>query len=320
MRLKLRHIILMLLCINASLEAWAETVTQREASRYATIFFNALYGNVMSKPKYVYNGKQFTTDRLFSPFYVYNHPAGGFVIIAADNKAFPILAYSRKESFDPNRLGDSAKALLSGYAREIELIRYDSRIPDEAIEQWSYYPEHLSEILGERYEASDPALSDDNHILGRKGNFYRLELDRPNDWLMRLSATEFKSSLLPSDSDSNWLDEETSQSEEEPPFTFYNSFINDIKAEKALRQAMLDDKVNPREPVVTAVGGGHFQIHFPEEIIEGRVFSLQGATIEMFTFKGTDTAVINLDAQPPGFYLALIHGKSGRPYGFKLYK
>ena len=48
----------------------AETVSQKEASRLAGLFFNAANGRVMSAPKLVYNAKKLPTDRLFSPFYL----------------------------------------------------------------------------------------------------------------------------------------------------------------------------------------------------------------------------------------------------------
>jgi hypothetical protein len=62
---------------------FGETVSQKQASYIAQQFFNAAHRQVMAKPKLVYNGKRLTTDHLFSPFYVYNHSTGGFVIISA---------------------------------------------------------------------------------------------------------------------------------------------------------------------------------------------------------------------------------------------
>ena len=78
------------LCI-AALPALAETVSQKHASKIAETFFNTAYGIHVAAPKFAWNGRQLTTDRLFTPFYIYNHPRGGFVIISAENKAFPVL-------------------------------------------------------------------------------------------------------------------------------------------------------------------------------------------------------------------------------------
>jgi len=147
-----------------SLPAYSETVSQREAKRVATQFFNAAYGQVMSAPSFVYNGKRLTTERLFSPFYVYNHPAGGFVVVSAENKAFPILGYSLTEHFDPEQMGDATRELLRMYAMHIENVRYDSEVPDLAIAAWQNLPEYINSMLTAPYKASDPPITMDEAI------------------------------------------------------------------------------------------------------------------------------------------------------------
>lgn len=124
------------LLLACSVMGHAETVTRKEAQRLAQTFFNEMYGRVMSAPAFAYGGKDLTTDRLFTPFYIFNHPAGGYVVIAADNKAYPILAYSREGAFAQDKMDASLKEWLRNVARNIELVRYDSRVPYEAISQW----------------------------------------------------------------------------------------------------------------------------------------------------------------------------------------
>ena len=125
----------------------AETIGQKEAKAMAQKFFNESRNYVTPPVTYVYNGKDLTTRRLFTPFYVFNSPAGGFVVVSAENKAFPILVYSLKESFDKDRMTPMTKAILSDFARDIEMIRYDSRIPSDAVEQWATYPEVVFDML-----------------------------------------------------------------------------------------------------------------------------------------------------------------------------
>lgn len=151
--------LLLLLCVASS--AWAETVSQKEAKRVATLFFNSAYGQVMADPVYVYNGKRLTTDRLFSPFYVFNHPAGGFVVISAENKAFPILGFSLAERFNPDKIGEKTTDLLRMYARHIENVRYDSEVPFQAIEAWQNLPVHINEILTADRVITDQLISAD---------------------------------------------------------------------------------------------------------------------------------------------------------------
>lgn len=137
----------------------AEIVTQKKAMTMAQQFFNQAYKEPTAPVKMVYNGKRLTTDRLFTPFYVYNQPRGGFVIISAENKTFPILAYSLQSNFDPDALTDSERAWLQSYAWDIELIRYDSRIPDEAVKAWADYPHYLASLLDAPYNSTDPRIT-----------------------------------------------------------------------------------------------------------------------------------------------------------------
>lgn len=154
----------------------AETIGQKEAKSMAQKFFNVSHNKVTPPVTYVYNGKNLTPDRIFTPFYVFNSPSGGFVIVSADNKAFPILAYSLKENFEKDNMNDMIKGILSGFCRDIEKVRYDSRIPVDAIEQWTHYPELLSEIQANPENDDFFALS-----LGEGDSF----------WMVRHKATEF---------------------------------------------------------------------------------------------------------------------------------
>lgn len=137
----------------------AETVSQKQAKKIAAQFFNAANGQIMAEPKLVYNGRRLTTNSLFPPFYVYNLQAGGYVIISAENKAYPILGYSLTENFNPNNIGPVEKELLRLYAIHIENIRYDSSIPYEAEQAWTNIPLHIASILDAQYQATDPVTS-----------------------------------------------------------------------------------------------------------------------------------------------------------------
>lgn len=164
MRMNIFNKILLIIAFltSVSFKVSSETVSQKEASRLAEIFFNAANGQVMAKPKLVYNAKKLTTDRLFSPFYVYNHPTGGFVIISAENKAMPILAYSLKSNFDPDDLEPFMLELLKDYAHEIEMVRYNSEIPEKAVWSWTNFNEYLAALLNAKYDATDPVFSSED--------------------------------------------------------------------------------------------------------------------------------------------------------------
>lgn len=348
----------------------AETVSQKQASRLAHAFFNQAAGKLTPAPGMVYNGRKLTTDRLFAPFYVYNTPSGGFVIISAENKAFPILGYSLKDNFNPDKLGDSEKALLSEYARDIEYIRHDSRVPEEAIMAWQNYPGYVDGILNATYVSTDPAytmdeakkliedLEDSPRVeelssdmftpaqwremidgemrknrsavigiisgeklypaiaYGKKGDYYRMELDGRNQWMMRLMASEFISAGQIADIAD--LPARPVPETEDPPFQTYDSFIAETRAEEDARLATLEDILHPSSPQLRAIGAGRYEITFPENVIMARVYNLQGVMIERYTYKETPVGHIDISAHPNGFYFALFNGESGKPYGFKL--
>lgn len=154
----------------------AETIGQKEAKSMAQKFFNESRNFVTPPVQYVYNGKELTNQRLFTPFYVFNSPTGGFVVVSAENKAFPILGYSLKERFDKERMTPMVRDILTDFSRDIEMIRYDSRIPSDAIEQWATYPEVVFDML----------KNPENH------DYYAVSFDDAEAvWMVRREATEF---------------------------------------------------------------------------------------------------------------------------------
>lgn len=290
----------------------AETVSQKQASKIAETFFNAAYGQYMSSPKMVWNGRQLTTDRLFSPFYIYNHPKGGFVIISADTKAFPILGYSKTTRFDREKLTDSEKDLLKQYAHEIELIRYDSRQPERAIEAWRNLPFYINKVLNNPYNSPEfESLTDD-----AKNKLE--EIDRRNSGVLMPSAVEFQ--IYNPENYREYTLNDVLADTEEIPFSFYEDFIKEIENEEQTRNAMFDEIISPTKPVVEILGGAHFTIRFPEEMKMAVVYSMQGLRLIERYYKNTAVINIDLSSLPGGFYAMLALGESGKVYGFKLFR
>lgn len=299
MKSAMRHIFLLILFVLGNFTLLAETVSQKEASRIAEKFFNASAGEVLPKPKLVYNGKNLTTDRLFSPFYVYNNPKKGFVIISADNKALPILAYSLNSKFSIDELSAEQLKLLKEYARDIEYIRYDGRLPLDAIDAWTDIPGNIDFILNRYYGDDDFQRHEENEQV----------------WIVRKRATEF-----PGIGDLSQDTGETDYDEQEEPFSFYDKFIAETRSEQNERLKMFEEKLHPTEPYLRWIGGGHFEAVIPEGVSMVRIYNMEGRMVRQLTFRNTDTAVFNIDSEPNGFYFALINDSEGKPYGFKLYK
>lgn len=290
----------------------AENVTQKQAMQIAQTFFNQIYGEVVVSPKLDWNGRQLTTDRLFAPFYIYNHPRGGFVIIPADSKAYPIIGYSKTGKFDRSKLNDQETELLKKYAREIELIRYDSRIPQNALYAWQNLPLYVNKILNNPYNTPEfESLTEQ-----QKENLE--EIDRRNNAIMLPSAVEFQ--LYDPDLYREYTLDDVTAEQEEIPFKFFEDFINEIKTEQSMRLAELDEIISPTKPVIVSTTGAHYTIRFPQNINLVRIYNMQGMRVMERSFKDSDLINLDISSLPAGFYAMLALGDDGHVYGIKLYR
>lgn len=311
----IRKIVLyMVLICTACFSVNAENVTRKQAQKIAETFFNASYGMYVAPPSYVWNGRQLTTNRLFSPFYVFNHPKGGYVIISSDSKAYPILAYSRTGKFDKDKLTEEEREWLKKFAMEIELIRYDSRSPEKAMYAWQNMPQYISDIL------ENPYNSEEFNNLSETRKDILEQIDRRNNSVVMPSAVEFD--IYDPDRYRDYtLDDVLAEADEyEVPFSFYENFIKEIEAEKIAREASLEEILSPQTPVVSILGGAHYSIQFPQNITLARIYSMQGARMQEKYYKDTNSIAIDISSLPSGFYALMVLGKDGKVYGLKLYR
>ncbi|GFI38339.1 MAG: Spi family protease inhibitor [Muribaculaceae bacterium] len=310
--MKFRILISLFACVAVPAAAHAETVSRKEANSIAGTFFNAAYGEVTAPPQMVWNGRQLTTDRLFSPIYVYNSPKGGYVIISGENKAYPILAYSKVRKFDKDKISDDEKEVLKTYAREIELIRYDPRIPAKAMEAWRNIPEYISAVLASPYD------SDEYRALGEERKDMLESLARSGNQILMPSAVEF--SLYDPDAYRELTLDDVTAADDEIPFKFYEDFIREVSRENRERDIKLEEIISPSRPVVKALGGGHFEISFPENIRMMRIYTIGGMQMMEKYYKETSLMNIDMSVLGSGYYIGLALADSGNVFGFKLYR
>lgn len=286
----------------------AETVSQKEASKVAQSFLNQIHGEVTAPAKMVWNGRNLTTSRLFAPFYVYNSPKGGFVIISAENKAYPVLGYSRTETFNKDRLGEEEKKWLKGMAREIELVRYDSREPSEAITAWGHLPAFITQTLENPYggNALDRLSEEERDVLE--------QIDRRNSWVLMPRSVEY--AIYDPQEGEVYLDDITLP--EEKPFSLFEDFVALIKEEEAAREQMYERRLNPVESTATFLGGGHYELFIPEGAVMMRLYSLTGSLETEKYYSHTSSIPINIEHMPSGYYVAMVLGENGEIHSFKL--
>ena len=72
------------------------------------------------EPQLVWTGNYSTRGPMAPPFYVFNNPGGGWVVISAEDAARPVLARSDEGSFRPEELPYIVSEWFDGYAQQID--------------------------------------------------------------------------------------------------------------------------------------------------------------------------------------------------------
>ena len=81
-----------------------------------------------------------STGNSYAPYYIFNNEGGGFVIVAGDDCATPILGYSTEGSIDLSNLPIQLEELLNAYAEEIQLAVENNDQPTDSIQAlWDAY-------------------------------------------------------------------------------------------------------------------------------------------------------------------------------------
>ncbi len=93
-----------------------------------------------SNPDYsIKNNATLKSENGLECMHVFNFNKGGFVIVSADLRTTPILAYSNEGEFDSNNMAPSTKSWIEeNYMPQFEIIEEMQITPDDAIvEQWN---------------------------------------------------------------------------------------------------------------------------------------------------------------------------------------
>ena len=125
---KLLFIIMFVLA--AGIAAQAGNVTKQEAARKATAFLNLKSESQLQ-----------LLDCGYETMYLFAIQDGGFVVVSADNRVQPILAYSRLSDINPQRMPKNLKAWLDSYDKQ---IRATMTVQSPVAEGWSEEPARKS--------------------------------------------------------------------------------------------------------------------------------------------------------------------------------
>lgn len=106
-----------------------EKTAQKVASSFVKQSESTLNSNSRINLVYSYsNPKNSLSDsELDSPlYYVYSYGERGFIIVAGDDAAKPVLAFSEENSFVPDEMTNEVKFWLGEYAKQIEFAREEN--------------------------------------------------------------------------------------------------------------------------------------------------------------------------------------------------
>lgn len=129
-----KQVLTILLLTCAGLQAFAQSVSAPQAAAIAGSIFGSGRNLAAVSSQETLN----IMDGGESTFYVVNNPSGGWAIIAADNRANPVLACSATGSFPTGSISPATLQWLRGADRSIKAIRRSGlRQSAESKARWS---------------------------------------------------------------------------------------------------------------------------------------------------------------------------------------
>ncbi|MBR6492205.1 MAG: C10 family peptidase, partial [Bacteroidales bacterium] len=151
-------VILMTFCFFS----FGKHVGQNDARKVANNFYESIIGkDGFSQELQLDYSKQ----PLYNNFYIFKNDEG-FVIVSADDRTIPILAYSTEGTFETESIPENLAYWLSGYEQAIQAIIDEQAEPsEEIVRQWQEMlegnlPQHkdvvIPELLSTKWDQDEP--------------------------------------------------------------------------------------------------------------------------------------------------------------------
>jgi len=116
--------IILVILLSALIQnlGYGKTIDQLTAQKVAGNFLISAGGSreIASKLQIAYTASHNNTGISIADFYVFNTGTKGFVIIAADDRVQPVLAYSKETTFDSSRINPAARYWLGTYREQVK--------------------------------------------------------------------------------------------------------------------------------------------------------------------------------------------------------
>ena len=124
----MKKIITTIVALALAVVASATPVDARKAATVAQAFWAS---TLQSKNASGLELQQWQYDAV----YLFTHPAGGWMLVAADDCARPVLAYSTSGSFNPEHMPTAMQNMVGQYEQEIAYVRTAKGAPTHA--EWA---------------------------------------------------------------------------------------------------------------------------------------------------------------------------------------
>ena len=151
-------VILMTLCLFS----FGKHVGQNDALKVANNFYESIIGKDGSSQELQLD---YSKQPLYNNFYIFKNDEG-FVIVSADDRTIPILAYSTEGTFESESIPENLAYWLSGYEQAIQAIIDEQAEPsEEIVRQWQEMlegnlPQHkdvvIPELLSTKWDQDEP--------------------------------------------------------------------------------------------------------------------------------------------------------------------
>ena len=151
-------VILMTLCFFS----FGKHVEQNDAQKVANNFYESIIGKGGSSQELL---PDYSKQPLYNNFYIFKNDEG-FVIVSADDRTIPILAYSTENTFESENIPENLAYWLSGYEQAIQAIIDEQAEPsEEIVRQWQEMlegnlPQHkdvvIPELLSTKWDQDEP--------------------------------------------------------------------------------------------------------------------------------------------------------------------
>jgi hypothetical protein len=144
------------------LQSQAGFVPEKKAQSVAQYFFS---GKIFLHPQYTVSGgkAEYVCTENFSgmpAYYVFNFSEGGFIIISASDRSYPVLGYSFEGSYRNDEKPANFAAWMQGYAQQIVFAEQQQLPADKKTsDAWTLWACNTMQSFPENEDAIEPLLS-----------------------------------------------------------------------------------------------------------------------------------------------------------------